>query len=417
MDLLDKFIVKGTSADLFYRLIEKLTLSKSEFKAKEIEKTPIASGKGGEIYKSKLSEKLVYKVYKNKFEKKQMGGGILKNPYKKTHKVSDTINCLVSGYKFGKVVPVNKTRTRIFSKKAKGSNPLKKVGVLAKTAKTLILNCNESSSKTIKKGIKRIGKVRHRPVDYRLKDTRDIDMFTVLYDAFKIIKQHSMFSDEELYREFSKISNGMFRRRNVNALLEKLSKVKSYSSKRKMKGGVDISDRNLNFTRDLNEVIIQRILAKWFYKHNDLSGLIGFSDVFIYNGKLYIEQEVIGIKYKSNYCTNANELLRLICLNRDHNELRLFLYHLKQFIELLNLLRDDPLNFRHLDCKLANVFLRNTNEDYKFIVSDLDLCTITIRKKDLDNLFSKNSVPEFKLKSIGFQSEVDDDINFNSLVN
>ena len=116
MNHIDTFLKYWSSAEysgdpkaerklLFKTLVDNLTITREEFKAKGIGRK-MASGKGGDILDCDTDETAIIKKYKTKVDKsvtKQMGG---KNPFLTEWNVSDTITCLAEGYKpyLGKVL-------------------------------------------------------------------------------------------------------------------------------------------------------------------------------------------------------------------------------------------------------------------------------------------------------------------------
>lgn len=387
---------------LFKTLVNELTITTEEFKAKGIGRK-MASGKGGDILTCSTDDTAIFKKYKTKVDKsvtKQMGG---KNPFLTQWNVSDTITCLAEGYKpyLGEIVLNDEKKLKVLPKKTSGSNPFAKLGMVIQSVKTLKKNCKSTKMSKINKARKQMSAFRHdREKDVKL--SYDFDLYCLLHDTLKITKQF----DADIMRN-----------ENIKSCMEKLSGANQMALRRKVletdtfpqyldrdemrNGFVEVSRPSsrlyggsrgdgfpIQLSRDLNEVLIQRILARYATNHNSLrqNDIISFKDVFIYKKRLYIKQKKVGIDFDGDYLTNANQLLRKICLDpnaasRNENLFK-FTIELRKFVEKLHSLRSE-IHFRHFDCKLANVFiydmgLHNGYPDYKFIVSDLDLSSVFV---------------------------------------
>lgn len=387
---------------LFKTLVNELTITTEEFKAKGIGRK-MASGKGGDILECSIDDTFIFKKYKTKVDKsvtKQMGG---KNPFLTQWNVSDTITCLAEGYKpyLGEIVINDEKKLKVLPKKTSGSNPFAKLGMVIQSVRTLKKNCKSTKMSKINKARKQMSAFRHdREKD--VKFSYDFDIYCLLHDTLKITKQF----DADIMRN-----------KSIKSCMEKLSGPNQMALRRKVletdtfpqylgrdemrNGFVEVSRPSsrlyggsrgdgfpIQLSRDLNEVLIQRILARYATNHDSLrqNDIISFKDVFIYKKRLYIKQKKVGIDFDGDYLTNANQLLRKICLDpnaasRNENLFK-FAIELGKFVEKLHALRSE-IHFRHFDCKLANVFiydmgLHNGYPDYKFIVSDLDLSSVFV---------------------------------------
>ena len=387
---------------LFKTLVNELTITTEEFKAKGIGRK-MASGKGGDILECSIDDTFIFKKYKTKVDKsvtKQMGG---KNPFLTQWNVSDTITCLAEGYVpyLGEIVLNDEKKLKVLPKKTSGSNPFAKLGMVIQSVRTLKKNCKSTKMSKINKARKQMSAFRHdREKDVKL--SYDFDIYCLLHDTLKITKQF----DADIMRN-----------KSIKSCMEKLSGPNKMALRRKVletdtfpqyldrdemrNGFVEVSRPSsrlyggsrgdgfpIQLSRDLNEVLIQRILARYATNHDSLrqNDIISFKDVFIYKKRLYIKQKKVGIDFDGDYLTNANHLLRKICLDpnaasRNENLFK-FAIELGKFVEKLHALRSE-IHFRHFDCKLANVFiydmgLHNGYPDYKFIVSDLDLSSVFV---------------------------------------
>lgn len=387
---------------LFKTLVNELTITTEEFKAKGIGRK-MASGKGGDILECSIDDTFIFKKYKTKVDKsvtKQMGG---KNPFLTQWNVSDTITCLAEGYVpyLGEIVLNDEKKLKVLPKKTSGSNPFAKLGMVIQSVRTLKKNCKSTKMSKINKARKQMSAFRHdREKDVKL--SYDFDIYCLLHDTLKITKQF----DADIMRN-----------KSIKSCMEKLSGPNQMALRRKVletdtfpqyldrdemrNGFVEVSRPSsrlyggsrgdgfpIQLSRDLNEVLIQRILARYATNHDSLrqNDIISFKDVFIYKKRLYIKQKKVGIDFDGDYLTNANQLLRKICLDpnaasRNENLFK-FAIELGKFVEKLHALRSE-IHFRHFDCKLANVFiydmgLHNGYPDYKFIVSDLDLSSVFV---------------------------------------
>lgn len=386
---------------LFKTLVNELTITTEEFKAKGIGRK-MASGKGGDILNS-TDDAFIFKKYKTKVDKsvtKQMGG---KNPFLTQWNVSDTITCLAEGYKpyLGEIVLNPEKKLKVLPKKTSGSNPFAKLGMVIQSVRTLKKNCKSTKMSKINKARKQISAYRHdREKD--VKFSYDFDIYCLLHDTLKITKQFDadIMRNKSIKACMERLSgaNQMALRRKVletdtfpqyldrDEMRNDFVDVKRPSSR--LYGGSRGDGFPIQLSRDLNEVLIQRILARYATSHGLLrqNDIISFKDVFIYKKRLYIKQKKVGIDFDGDYLTNANQLLRKICLDPNANSrnenLFKFAIELGKFVEKLHALRSE-IHFRHFDCKLANVFiydmgLQNGYPDYKFIVSDLDLSSVFV---------------------------------------
>ena len=425
MNHIDTFLKYWSSAEysgdpkaerklLFKTLVDKLTITREEFKAKGIGRK-MASGKGGDILECDTDDTAIIKKYKTKVDKsvtKQMGG---KNPFLTEWNVSDTITCLAEGYKpyLGKVLSNTRKKLKVLPKKTSGSNPFAKLGMVIQSVKTLKKNCKKIKMSKINKTRKQISAFRHDRYK-NVKFSYDFDLYCLLHDTLKIAKQFDihLLKNENIKDSLEKLSgsNQMTLRRKIN----ETETFQEYSDRDRMhEGFVKVGMSNLEssqsggdgdgfpiqLSRDLNEVLIQRILARYATKHKSLkqNDIIRFKDVFIYKKRLYIKQKKVGIEFDGEYLTNANQLLRKICLDANsdsrRDNLSKFTFELAKFVEKLDVLRSG-IHFRHFDCKLANVFiydmgLSEGNPDYKFIVADLDLSSVFVEGVYLRDHFVK----------------------------
>ena len=275
--------------------------------------------------------------------------------------------------------------------------------MVIQSVKTLKKNCKSTKMSKINKARKQISSFRHdREKD--VKFSYDFDIYCLLHDTLKITKQFDtdIMSNKSIKGCMERLSgaNQMALRRKVletetfpqylgrDEILNGFVDVKRPISR--LYGGADDDGFPIQLSRDLNEVLIQRILARYASSHGLLrqNDIISFKDVFIYKKRLYIKQKKVGIEFDGDYLTNANQLLRKICLDQNPNpanrneNLFKFAQELSKFVEKLHALRSE-IHFRHFDCKLANVFiydmgLKNGYPDYKFIVSDLDLSSVFV---------------------------------------
>ena len=412
MNNIDTFLRYWSSAKnsgerklLFKTLVDDITITRDKFKEKGVGRK-IASGKGGDILNCDTDDTAIFKKYKTKVDKsvtKQMGG---KNPFVSHWNVSDTIVCLAEGYQpyLKDVVLDSGKKIKVLPKKPSGSNPFAKLGMVIQSVRTLKKNCRNTKMSKINKSRKQISAFRHdREKD--VKFSYDFDIYCLLHDTLKIAKQFDIYTDlmkdERIHTCLSKLSDA-----NKMALRRKVDETDTFpqylDTERMRNGFVEVArpssiffggarddDFPIQLSRDLNEVLIQRILARYATGHGSLkqNDIIKFKDVFIYKKRLYIKQKKVGIDFYGKNLTNANQLLRKICLdpnaNRRNDNLFKFTVELGKFVEKLDELRSE-IHFRHFDCKLANVFiydmgLLDGQPDYKFIVSDLDLSSVFVQ--------------------------------------
>ena len=427
--VLDNFIRSWTLTEtkkerklLLKSLIENLTINSTQFNKYNIGRL-LKKNTNYDTYIS-VDGMNFFKRYNSKFNKKQVKSGgynststslKLLDGVSELESESDSINCLFSDFKKGlglnlenadKLLSVYPKKSRTFNLKAR-----------LRSNRKIKSNCGESKSKKINKSKKLLEKYRY---DNKIPilETKDADLFSLIYDTIKIIKQNGLrvkLKDDPNYKSLMNYISADNRRSITN-------KLTGVIRKRSHRGG---GGNNMVFTSDLNELIIQRILYNYIiYKskksleNNDrlmsikTNNIVDIRDAFIYNNRLYTKIHNANNAINAN---NANNYMRSIVLDTDLTKIKQFLDKLNDLCYKLVELRDAPLHYRHFNCKLEHIYLtKGLRNNYNLVLGDLDYSRVQIKPELLQTIFDLRSSSSNLSES---ESEYNPTVNSNNVSN